>query len=190
MTNPFVKTVVAGAKRENAKPATCNELPIWRNISVAGFFRLSELAGLTIKDTAFSDSHLTIQVTRNKTDQYRKGDEVVITQSEKVTCPVVNLERYMLLANIDTSKASSNYLFKPLVKVRSGFKLIEKVKPLSSTRARESVVGLLKEFIPDTANISLHSFRAGGATAAAKAQVPDRGWKCHGRWRSDSAKDP
>ena len=213
MTNPFVKTVVEGAKRANAKPvvkktpiskdvlkaccekyATCNELPIRRNISVAlllfaGFFRFSELADLTLKDITISDSHLTIQVTRSKTDQYRKGDEVVIIRSDKVTCPVVNLERYMLLANIDTSKASSDYLFKPLVKVRSGFKLIEKVKPLSYTRARESVVGLLKEFVPDTANISLHSFRAGGATAAANAQVPDRCWKRHGRWRSDSAKD-
>ena len=176
------------------KYATCNELPIRRDISIAlllfaGFFRFSELAGLTIKDIAISDSHLTIQVTRSKTDQYRKGDEVVIAWSDKVTCPVVNLEKYMSLANIDASKASSDYLFKPLVKVRSGFKLIEKVKPLSYTRARESIVGLLKEFVPDTTNISLHSFRAGGATAAANAQVQDRCWKRHGRWRSDSAKD-
>ena len=86
----------------------------------------------------------------------------------------------MFLANIDTSKASSDYLFKPLVQVRSGFKLIEKVKSLSNTRARESVVGLLMKF---------HSFRAGGAMAAPNAQVPDRCWKRHGRWRSDSAKD-
>lgn len=54
VTNPFVKTVVEGAKRENAKPvvkkipiskdvltaccekyATCNELPIRRDISIA-----------------------------------------------------------------------------------------------------------------------------------------------------------
>jgi len=91
----------------------------------------------------------------------------------------------MSLANIDTSKAGSDYLFKPIVKARSGFKLIEKVKSLSYTRARESIVGLLKEFVLDSANISLHSFRAGGATAAANAQVPDRCWKRHGRWRSD-----
>ena len=141
MTNPFVKTVVEGAKRETAKPAvkktpiskdvltaccqkyaSCNELPIRRDISIAlllfaGFFRFSELAGLTIKDIAISGSHFTIQVTRSKTDQYRKGDEVVIARSDKVTCPVLNLEKYMLLANIDSSKASSDYLFKPLVKV-------------------------------------------------------------------------
>ena len=161
MTNPFVKTVVEGTKRETAKPAvkktpiskdvltaccqkyaSCNELPIRRDISIAlllfaGFFRFSELAGLTIKDIAISGSHLTsIQVTGSKTDQYRKGDEVVIARSDKVTCPVLNLEKYMLSANIDSSKASSDYLFKPLVKVRSGFKVIEKIKPLSYTRAR------------------------------------------------------
>ena len=113
----------------------------------------------------------------------------MITRSDKVTCPVVNLEKYTLLANIDTSKASSDYLFKPLVKVRFGFKFIEKVKPLSYTRARQSIAGLLKEFLPDTTNISLHSFRAGGATAAANTQVPECCWKRHGRWWSDSAKD-
>jgi len=92
MTNPFVKTVVEGVKRENAKPvvkktpiskdvlttccekyATCNGVPIQRDIAIAlwsfaVFFRFSELAGLTIKDIAISDSHLTIQVTRSKTD--------------------------------------------------------------------------------------------------------------------------
>ena len=34
-----------------------------------------------------------------------------------------------------------------------------------------------------------HSFQAGGATAAAAAQVPDRLFKRHGRWRSENAKD-
>lgn len=35
----------------------------------------------------------------------------------------------------------------------------------------------------------LHSFRAGGATAAANALVKDRLFKRHGRWRSETAKD-
>ena len=126
------------------KRITYTERYFYHIVVICGFFRVSELAGLTIKDIAISGSHLTIQVTRSKTDQYRKGDEVVIARSDKVTCPVLNLEKYMLLANIDSSKASSDYLFKPLVKVRSGFKVIEKIKPLSYTRARESIVGLLK----------------------------------------------
>jgi len=31
--------------------------------------------------------------------------------------------------------------------------------------------------------------RAGGATTAAAAGVPDRVFKCHGRWKSENAKD-
>jgi len=35
----------------------------------------------------------------------------------------------------------------------------------------------------------LHSLRAGGATAAVNAGVPDQLFKRHGRWRSENAKD-
>ena len=83
-----------------------------------------------------------------------------------VTCPVSNLERSMKLTGVSTFKVS-DFLFKPIAKVRSRYKVIDKVKPLSYTRARESLVGLLLEFVPNTANISLHSFRSGGATTAA-----------------------
>ena len=38
-------------------------------------------------------------------------------------------------------------------------------------------------------DISLHSFRAGGATSAANAQVPNRCWKQHGRWQLEATKD-
>ena len=41
----------------------------------------------------------------------------------------------------------------------------------------------------DTKQFGLHSLRAGGATAAANAGVPDRLFKRHGRWRSENAKD-
>ena len=41
----------------------------------------------------------------------------------------------------------------------------------------------------DATKFGMHSFRAGGATAAANAGVPDRLFKRHGRWRSESAKD-
>ena len=41
----------------------------------------------------------------------------------------------------------------------------------------------------DPLQFGMHSLRAGGATAAANAGVPDRLFKRHGRWRSESAKD-
>ena len=68
----------------------------------------------------------------------------------------------MAIAGIYTSHKTPDFVFKPLLKVRSGYKVIEKVKALSYTRARESIVGLLSKFVPITDTISLHSFRAGG----------------------------
>ena len=41
----------------------------------------------------------------------------------------------------------------------------------------------------DHHQFGLHSLRAGGASAAANAGVPDRLFKRHGRWRSENAKD-
>ena len=45
---------------------------------------------------------------------------------------------------------------------------------------------LLKSKADSTAS---HCLRAGGASAAANARVPDRLFKRHGRWKSDKAKD-
>ena len=42
--------------------------------------------------------------------------------------------------------------------------------------------------MPDISAIFTHSLRSGGATAAANAGIPDRLFKRHGRWSSDSAR--
>ena len=49
---------------------------------------------------------------------------------------------------------------------------------------KEAFVG-----ITDVSKIGLHSLRAGGATAAANNGIPDRLFKRHGRWSSETAKD-
>ena len=46
-----------------------------------------------------------------------------------------------------------------------------------------------KNIVPDVSAIATHSLRGSGATAAANAGVPDRLFKRHGRWASESAKD-
>ena len=46
-----------------------------------------------------------------------------------------------------------------------------------------------KDIVPDISATGTHSLRSGGATAAANAGVPDRLFKRHGRWASESAKD-
>ena len=46
-----------------------------------------------------------------------------------------------------------------------------------------------KDIVPDISAVGTRSLRSGGATAAANAGVPDRPFKRHGRWASESAKD-
>lgn len=59
---------------------------------------------------------------------------------------------------------------------------------LSYTRAREIIKDAFRD-ITDVSSISLHSLRAGGATAAANTGNADRLFKRHGRWQSENAKD-
>ena len=56
-------------------------------------------------------------------------------------------------------------------------------------RARELLLEKIKSIGMDPALFGMHSLRAGGATAAANAGAPDRLFKRHGRWKSESAKD-
>ena len=206
MENKFLQNLVEGAKREHAKPVSkkapvtsevveefcikyqgCDALVVRRDISMAllmfaGFLRY-EIAHLKIQDVAILDTHVKLIIRKSKTDHYRKGNELVIYRSNKITCPALNLEKYMKV----TLDHSTNYLFRPVTHTRVGDKLVDHNKPLSQTRARESLIGRL-QFMGD-ATISLHSFRSGGATKADNAHVSDRCWKHHGRWKSDTAKD-
>ena len=51
---------------------------------------------------------------------------------------------------------------------------------ISYTRARELNLSKITDLGYDAGQFGLHSFRAGGATAAANAVVPDRLFKHHG----------
>ncbi len=54
---------------------------------------------------------------------------------------------------------------------------------------RELFLAKLRELGFDPKLFGLHSLRSGGASAVANAGVPDRLFKRHGRWRSETAKD-
>ena len=60
---------------------------------------------------------------------------------------------------------------------------------LSYSRLRELLLAKIEQLGMDPKLFGMHSLLAGGATAAANAGVPDRLFKRHGRWRSESAKD-
>ena len=105
-------------------------------------------------------------------------------ESDLPTCPVKALEGYISAAQIDLSE--------DLPLFRAPATPVSKEKVLSQwisfTRAREFVKDAFRR-LTDVTKISVHSLRAGGATSAANAEIPDRLFKRHGRWASENAKD-
>ena len=73
--------------------------------------------------------------------------------------------------------------------MKSQDKHILKPCKLSYTRCLDLFKEALRSVGLDPKNFGLHSLRAGGASAAANIGVPDRLFKKHGRWRSETAKD-
>jgi hypothetical protein len=55
---------------------------------VSRFLRFSELASLQIKNIAFHDSFMSVNVKNSKTDQFSKGYKVCIDSAGNKRCPV------------------------------------------------------------------------------------------------------
>ena len=149
----------------------------------AAFLRFDELAKLNRSDVVIECSYLKLFIESSKTDQYRDGAWVVIAASGKASCPVALTRRYLERANL----APLSPLFCQLSKTKYGYQA--RCKGLSYSRLRELVLEACKNIVSDITTIGTHSLRSGGATAAANAGIPDRLFKRHGRWSSESAKD-
>ena len=97
------------------------------------------------------------------------------------------LNRYFLVARI--LPCLQYYISDPLGMIRVLRVTCCLPRPLSLGRAREILKKKIEVIGVDPCGFSNHSFRFGGATAAANLNVPDHLFKVHGRWKSDSAKD-
>ena len=207
---PLVKMVLNGLQRILAKPkskkkpvtvemlqrlvASMSPSPTLVEVRLAAicllafsaFLRFDEIVKIRCCDLDFQPQHMVVIIRSSKTDQYRQGDQVLIARSGTSTCPVAMLEQYVCIAAID--QKSELRLFRGLVHTRNGTKL-RKCGTISYTRVKEIVKDKLSSLGFDSRQFGLHSFRAGGATAAANAHVGDRLFKRHGRWRSETAKD-
>ena len=140
------------------------------------FFRFSELCALRACDIKFFPTYMSIFLESSKTDQLRDGAWIAIARSDRETCPVKCLERYIAAADIDPSEDL------PLFRALSSPRSLKKVRRhgLSYTRAMEIIKDAFRD-ITDMSSISLHSPRTGGATAAANAGIADRLFKRHSR---------
>lgn len=95
-------------------------------------------------------------------------------------------ERYIAMAKV--SLDSDLCLFRGIIHTKAGERL-RASGSLSYTRMRELFLAKLTSLGFNAKQFGLHSLRSGGASAAANAGVPDRLFKRHGRWRSETAKD-
>ena len=127
-----------------------------------------------------------VHIVSSKMDQYRQGDTVLVARTNSPTCPVAMMQRYYAQAKLLHS--SPLLFFRGITRTKHGERL-RAAGGLSYTRMRELFVAKLRELGFDAKQFGLHSLRAGGATAAANAGVPDRLFKRRGRWQFEVAKD-
>lgn len=208
--SPFVKATLEGMQRILAKPTVKKEpvtaamledmvkdanksrtladlrLTTASLLAYAGFLHFNELVNIRPCDITRHEGMMVIHLPRSKTDQLRRGDEVAIAETGNITCPVAMLEAYMLRTGMPWD--DERLLFRPICKTAKSEKLRES-GAISYSCLRELFKKKLRELNYDPDKFGLHSLRAGGATAAANNGVPDRLFKRHGRWKSDSAKD-
>ena len=155
-------------------------------MAFAGFMRCDELLKLHCSDIAFGTESMTITIVSSKTDQYREG-------SSPCNCTYRHI-------NMSGSHDGEVFLHGWLCTHDQGkvFRAIDSTKHeqrlrtsggISYTRLRELLLEKIEQLGMDPKAFGMHSLRAGGATAAARAGVADRLFKRHGRWRSESAKD-
>ena len=208
--SPFVTVVVEGLRRSLARPiikktpfntemlaAMVNDthkngslsnvrLSTVCLLAFAGFLRFDELSKLRPTDLTLDKDKLTIKIRSSKTDQLRKGDEVVIARVGSDTCPVSMLEKYLSLGR--NSLSDSRFLFRGITKTKNRESL-RASGSLTYSRLRELLRAKLAQLGYNPNEFGVRSLWAGGATKAANVGVPDRLFKRHGRWKSEAAKD-
>ena len=208
--NSLVTSTLEGLRRALAKPvskkepitvdilkamvADTNKRPTLSNVRLtaacllafSGFLRFNELVNIRPCDLTMHEKMIKLQIPQSKTDQLRKGKEVVIAASGQDTCPVDWLKRYMQMGRIQ--KDSTLFLFRQVTKMKRG-EYLRDYGAISYTTLREQFKAKMKYLGYQADKFGIHSLRAGGASAAANADVPDRLFKRHGRWRSENAKD-
>ena len=133
-------------------------------IGFAGAFRRSELVGLNIEDLEFNKNGLVVHLRRSKTDPEGQGRKVGIPYgSTPATCPVRAVEAW-----VEVLQRAEGALFRA----------VDRHGRIQPTRLTPQSVALVVKKLITKAGIAGdyagHSLRAGLATAAAAAGVPER----------------
>ena len=130
--------------------------------------RYNPMSTLMFRNVSLSLTGLVavINIKCSKTDPFSTGSVVRVGSTSNDLCPVAALRRYARV-HLD--------MFGPLFIFHNGNYL-----------TRQHIHNLLHLSLPDVPNISTHSFRIGGATAAASAGISNSSIQTLGRWSSDA----
>ena len=155
-------------------------------LGFAGFFRISELLNLKIKNLTRTENSYEIFIEESKTDQLREGNIVYIAETGNRTCPVHWLDVYLNKTKLINQPES--YLICRLAKTKVGHNAIGS-QAITYQTARNTFNEHLKIITSDSSTFGLHSLRSGGASAAANLGVSDRLIGKHGRWSGSTSRD-
>ena len=151
-------------------------------MSIAGFFRISELLDVQIKDITIHSNYIEVYVKKSKCDQLREGHVVKIAETKSSTCPVFWLKKYLRVTNLENHPES--YLLCKFYKTRKSHR-VDFCKNVTYDTMRKSFLMLISKVFPGQCKqFGLHSLRSGGASAAADNEVDERLIGKHGRWKS------
>ena len=172
--------VYAVADKDDGDVSQVRGLHDWTFFLVAylGMFRGAELARkLCWADVTFEATGVVLTVRCSKTDVEGKGAKVCLHRHDDASlCPAQQLTA---LRDVQDSSLATDFVFRDLAD--------EDTWTAPSTNAMRSRLRKYLANVPLAGNVEdygLHSFRRGGATAAAVSGIPVRVIKNHGRWKS------
>ena len=130
-------------------------------IAYAGFLRYDELINIRRCDLDIFVSHVSIFISKSKTDIYRDGAWVLIGATNSKTCPVTALRRYLEAAGLNDD-TDENFIFRPLNYLKSSDSYIMRDGKLGYTRCLEILREALTVVGLDPKKFGMHSLRSGG----------------------------
>jgi site-specific recombinase XerD len=161
LTVPELRTMLEGL---GSDLAGCRDRALLL-LGFAGAMRRSELVGLDVADLTEGSDGLTVRLRRSKTDQEGAGRTIGIPfGSNPVTCPVRAWRAWLEVSGITEGPA---------------FHPVDRHGHIGLTRLSGQAVALVLKRLStraglDPREVAGHSLRAGLATSAAAAGVPER----------------
>ena len=162
--SPIVHAISRASKSIIGTPVTNKKEPISpkmikRVVNISNLDNLLELRNVCISLLACAGFFRIEEV--SKTNQLRKGNQVVIGESSNDgTCPVKIFKCY--LSHLKSCPVEhSHYVFRALSKTRSGHTLVSVNKPISYSSVRDYFKSTFKDIAPNIALFSMHSLQAG-----------------------------